>query len=226
MNPSREVAARIAELEAQNEQLKIELGKFLMYPHPKELQDQLAAAVKRVKQLETIGLCPKCHCIVVGHTTCDKCGTEAEQFIPGHEVLRLDMQLACSADKALRLEARINNLTSERDEWRFRAETAEVQLAFATQREHPNPIGISIQPKEQVSPMVEQKWAHEVDDLYRDDQSKKQEGKCETCEGSGWVWPHQVGDHETDQRYTCPVCGGNKTIQADNDQPQQEGDPS
>jgi len=32
--------------------------------------------------------------------------------------------------------------------------------------------------------------------------------KCETCEGAGWVWPHQVGDYETDQRYTCPNCGG------------------
>ncbi len=63
--------------------------------------------------------------IVVGHTTCDKCGAEAESFIPGHEVIRLDVQLADSTDKVLRLEARISKLTSERDEWRFRAETAE-----------------------------------------------------------------------------------------------------
>jgi hypothetical protein len=28
------------------------------------------------------------------------------------------------------------------------------------------------------------------------------------CEGAGWLWPHQVGDHVTDQRYDCHECGG------------------
>lgn len=32
------------------------------------------------------------------------------------------------------------------------------------------------------------------------------------CEGSGWLWGHEVGDHETDHRYTCHECEGSGTV--------------
>jgi regulator of replication initiation timing len=34
------------------------------------------------------------------------------------------------------------------------------------------------------------------------------EATCERCEGAGWLWGHQVGNHITDQHYTCPDCHG------------------
>lgn len=33
-------------------------------------------------------------------------------------------------------------------------------------------------------------------------------GTCPECRGAGWLWPHEAGDHTTDQRYDCEACGG------------------
>lgn len=43
--------------------------------------------------------------------------------------------------------------------------------------------------------------------------------KHERCEGEGWLWPHEVGDHETDQRYTCHECEGSGFIPSTDDYP-------
>lgn len=34
---------------------------------------------------------------------------------------------------------------------------------------------------------------------------------CEKCNGTGWLWGHEVGDHVTDQRYACDACRSKPT---------------
>jgi len=38
--------------------------------------------------------------------------------------------------------------------------------------------------------------------------------ECHHCDNSGWLYPHQVGDYITDQRYACDKCA-NKRSAAD-----------
>jgi hypothetical protein len=36
--------------------------------------------------------------------------------------------------------------------------------------------------------------------------SQTMKKKCVHCDGTGWLWAHQAGDYETDQRYPCTYC--------------------
>lgn len=44
--------------------------------------------------------------------------------------------------------------------------------------------------------------------VLKPDVSAEKPDECEKCHGAGWLYPHEVGDHVTDQRYTCDECGG------------------
>lgn len=64
-----------------------------------ELQKQLAAANKRIAQMETFGVCPKCSAYVFSHTTCDRCGTEAVPSVVEIEIAKLVQALAATKEQ-------------------------------------------------------------------------------------------------------------------------------
>jgi hypothetical protein len=57
-----------------------------------------------------------------------------------------------------------------------------------------------------VTPAVALAWAL----LVESDAAPVYVGKCSApnCDGIGWYWGYAIGDHETDNRYTCDACSG------------------
>jgi hypothetical protein len=107
---------------------------------------------KRIKQLETIGRCPNCNCIVVGHITCDKCGAEAEHFVPEFKIAELQQENAKLRSAIATPEVyagivsevvekdfveQIAKLQQELNDWRSRAKEAENEnKGYKSQQEY------------------------------------------------------------------------------------------
>ena len=82
------------------------------------LKKQLAVTNKRIKQLETFGVCPKCSAYVFSHTTCDRCGAEAVPSVIEVEIAKLVQALADA-------NMQVDRLLVESEGWRKTAKDRE-----------------------------------------------------------------------------------------------------